>query len=174
MGYGDRTVTGGRVVEASVLLQKLQARYQAVSLPGLMGISAPPLNDVPSSPWMMIRPARDLPNRYVRSRARGQMVDFPIEVILLVATNGEQPREEARLDPLIPLVIDAVTPEACDMDIADILKVNSSEIDHLYTEVVVERRVVEWGAKYCYGAYITFDSVIRRQPLAPQLRGVTP
>lgn len=161
-------------MEVETLLTNLKSRYEQVDIPGLAGVSYPPENSVSASPWLVLRQARDIPGRYIRRRARGQMVEVPIEAIILVATNGDQPREEARIDPLIPMVIDAVNPEAWGRDIADILKVDSSEIDHLFTEATVERRPVEWGTQYCYAAYITFDAVIRRQPKPLEIREVTP
>ena len=161
-------------MEPEELLIAMKEWAQRVNITGLVGVSYPPLNHIPQSPWLMLRQARDDSGVFVQRTGAGQRVDVPVEAILLITAQGDQPREEARLDPLVPQVVDTFDPGAWDMDIADMLGLESSEIEHVFTEARFRREPVQWGQQECFAAYITFDAVIRRTPKALPLKGVHP
>ena len=150
------------------LLIAIRDRLQRVEIAGLdpAAIFYPPIAGVPVSPCVMIRMKRDQSTVVERSRAAGQMISVGVEIIILVAASTNSPRDEARIDPLIAPIIDTFDPDASGEDIADLLRVNSSEIDHVFTRVPINRLPVDWAGTDCYAAYISFDSVIRRRAVA--------
>lgn len=155
------------------LMIAIANRLKAVEIAGLNvdAIHYPIVNTLDITPAVMIRQRREDPTRVTRQRAAGQTIDVGIEIIVLVKATDNQPRDEARIDPLIAPIIDAFDPDASGEDIGDMLGVNSDEIDHVWSEAVVTRTPVEWVGINCYAAYIGFDAVIRHRPIAPTLRG---
>lgn len=147
------------------LLAAMRDRLQRLEIPGLEPdmVFYPAVNGVPGSPCAMLRMRRDQSTAMERTRAAGQMFTVGVEVIVLVAATTNTPRDEARIDPLIHPIIDAFDPDATGEDIGDMLLVDSSEIDHAFTRVVVNRQPVEWAGVPCYAAYIAFDPVIRHR-----------
>lgn len=146
------------------LLTAMSKRLEAVDIPGLRGVSYPVIDRVPASPWVMLRQGENFPSVYTRTRGKGEQVSVQVEAVLLIASTPETPRDQTALDRLIEPIIDTFDPQAWGMDIADLLKVNSSEIDHVFTIANVTRSQMEWGTQFCHAATIQFDAVIRRQP----------
>src|SRR5690606_25763472 len=77
------------------------------SIPGIVGASYPADNYVRESPWAMVRQALRIPEIREKARYGAQIVTAPIEIVLLVVSSEDAPRDAARLDPLISPVLDA-------------------------------------------------------------------
>lgn len=130
---------------------------------GLAGVSYPQDNTVPASPWVMIRQSRTLPTTYTK-RSALQMVQLNIEVIVLVVSQEETPREEARLDALVDPILDLFDANATGGNINHAFPDLLEPVDRIWDAATVIRQPVNWSGQYCYAAYISLDALFRRTP----------
>lgn len=135
-------------------------------IPTLPGASYPALDRVPQSPWAMVRQSPQQPTRYVKARAGKVQVLPMIEVVLLIVSDLNKPREEARLDPLIGQVLDALS-LGPDGDSYGVLMPDLPDhLDRVWDDATVQRGTMTWGKQECYAAAITVNPLFYRHALA--------
>lgn len=144
----------------AAVANRIEAHKSALTLEG---VSYPVLNTVPSSPWLMVRQSRNLPTRYEK-RATTQIVHLSIELIILVATQQENQREEQRIDGLVEPVLDLFDATAVGGNINHAFPDLPEPIDRIWQDAPVVRQPVQWGEQFCYAAYITLDAQFSRKP----------
>ncbi len=130
-------------------------------LPLLAGASRPD-NDFPESPWAFVRESHQTPTRYEKARAGEQVVYPMIDVVILVKSQAEQPREETRIDPLVNQVLDLFDVNAYGT-VNDMMPSLSGHVDRVWHEAPVVRGAIKWGAFECFGAIITMDAKFHRK-----------
>lgn len=126
-------------------------------LPGLTGgAHYPARNVVERSPVAMIRQSLLFPTVVDMARF-GHAIWFPmIDVVLLVAGTDKEPQQAARLDPLIPAVLDAFDPSRTEVPLQDV-------VNRWWKEPRIRRGAGPWGATgHCYHAIVTLDAQFAR------------
>jgi hypothetical protein len=143
-------------MELDALLHAVADRV--ATLPGLTGgAHYPPGNAVPVSPVAMIRLSPLIPTT-VEPRFGEQLWLPMIDVVLLVASAENRPGDAARLDPLIPAVLDLFDAGrgAQPLDVP-------GHVDRIWHTAQVRRGAGPWGSTgYCHTAVITLDGKFRR------------
>jgi len=154
-------------MDIPALMQAIAERI--AQIPDLPGASYPALNAVPKSPWAMVRQSPQQPTRYTKGRAGVQVVLPMIEVVLLIESQLDKPREEARLDPLIAQVLDALSlgPDGKAYD--DLLPNLPGHVDRIWSDATVQRGTMKWGQQDCYAAAITLDGEFKRKTHAMEV-----
>lgn len=148
------------------LMDAIAARLR--DLPGLPGASYPADNQLPASPWIMVRQA-DEPTRYEKQRFGAQLVTAYIDVVILVASSRETPRDQARLDGLPEIVLDAFDMSLTGGTAAELVpalvETPGDDLRRLWTEAAVERGTIQWGPQFCYAAIVRLDAQFERRPV---------
>lgn len=131
-------------------------------IPDFAGVSYPIRNDVPSSPWVMVKQSDQRPTVYEKQAAR-QVVHAFIDVVILVKSQEETPREQTKIDTLIAPVLDLFDANAVGGNINQAFPNLPDPIDRVWQDATVQRFAVNWGsAGFCYAARITLDSQFKR------------
>lgn len=121
-------------------------------------------NRVPASPWAMVMQSTRRPTVYEKQAGR-QVVRPFIDVVILVASQEETPREQTRIDTLISPVLDLFDANAVGGNINHAFPDLPGAIDRIWNEATVERYASNWGSTgFCYAARITLDAQFRRIP----------
>lgn len=136
-------------------------------MPELAGASYPPLDHVPESPWAMVRQA-DEPTTYAKRRFGAQEATVYLDVILLVASSRETPRDQARLDGLPERVLDvfdaSLTGGSAAELVPSLVPPPGADLHRLWNEAQVSRLTATWGTQFCYAAIVRLDVTYTRPP----------
>lgn len=152
------------------LLTAIAARIdQRKSALGLMGVSYPALNSVPSSPWAMVRTSPVAPSTIEKARAGVQIVRPRIDIVVLVVSDVTRPADAARLDGVVEPILDLFDANANGGNVNTAFSgLLSASVDHIWHEAVIRRMPLKWGeAGYCHAAILTLDSEYQRKAQVP-------
>lgn len=126
------------------------------------GVSYPARNDIPRSPWVMVKQSDTRPTIYEKKAARQQVMPF-IDVLILVKSQAETPREQAKIDTLISPVLDLFDANAVGGNINRAFPDLPDPVGRIWLNATVQRQAIDWGtAGFCYAARITLDSAFTR------------
>lgn len=148
-------------MDVPTLMNAIVARLDL--LPGLAGASRSD-NDFPASPWAFVRESHNTPTRYVKARAGVVEVLPMIDVVILVKSQMDQPREEVRIDPLIAQVLDLFDLRATGGTVNDLMDELPGHVDRVWHDASVVRGAIKWGQFECFGAVVTLDGKFMRTP----------
>ncbi len=134
-------------------------------MPVFAGVSYPIRDDVPAGPWAMVRQSELRPTVYEKRPGRHLVKPF-IEVLILIPSHLETPREQAKLDPLPTQVLDLFDANTVGGNINHAFPDLPGPIDRVWNDATVQRQALEWGKgrRFCYAARITLDSQFERKP----------
>ena len=131
------------------------------------GVSYPPENHVPASPWIMVRQA-DEPAQ-VEKRPGRSLVTAYVDVVALVASSEETPRDQARLDGIPEIILDAfdmsLTGGSAAELVPSLIVPSGAVLNRLWTDATVTRGVIQWGGQFCYAAVTRLDVQYERRPV---------
>jgi hypothetical protein len=134
----------------------------------LEGANYPPRNDVPSSPWAMVRQSLRIPAIYEKARYGRQEVSVPIDIVVLVTAEQDNQRDAARLDPVISPILDTFdvsrTGGAAIRTLPDLQETDTAKLRQIWNQARVERGPLKWGTQHCHAALIRLDVVFQRTP----------
>lgn len=136
---------------------------------GLEGVSYPPINYVPSSPWLMVRQSLVAQTQITKGLAGKQVVKPSIDLLALVVADPMKPAEASRLDHLVHPLLDLFDANANGGNVnyafSGILQGN---VDWVWNEAMVRRGTIPWGESgECHALIITLDSEFKRKALLP-------
>lgn len=136
-------------------------------IPGLVaGASYPPENHVPASPWIMVRQG-DEP-ALVEKRPGRSLVTAYVDVLVLVASSEDTPRDQARLDGIPEVILDAfdasLTGGSAEELVPSLETPSGAVLNRLWTDATISRAVVRWGTQFCYAAVVRLDVQYERRP----------
>lgn len=134
-------------------------------LPALAGVSYPVENRVPASPWAMVKQSDQRPTEYEKQAGR-QLVRAFIDIVVLVESQEETPREQTKIDTLVTPILDLFDANAVGGNINNAFPDLPEPIDRVWLNATVQRYVSNWGQTgFCYAARITLDSTFKRQAI---------
>lgn len=136
---------------------------------GLEGVSSPAINNIPASPWCMIRQSMAMPSFVEKSRAGKQLVMPQIDIVLLVVSDEQRPGDASRLDGLIDPILDLFDANAYGGNVNTAFTgLLDESIDRVWQSAQIRRMAIEWGeAGYCHAAIITLDAQFARRASLP-------
>ena len=136
---------------------------------GLVGVSSPAINNVPKSPWCMVRQSMAMPSLIEKGRAGLQIVRPRIDIVLLVVSDEKRPGDASRLDGLVDPILDLFDANAYGGNVnAAFTGLLTQSVDRIWQEASVRRLALEWGeAGYCHAAIITLDAQFSRRASLP-------
>lgn len=149
------------------LMRAIAARIDAhKDTLGIEGVSYPPINIVPRSPWVMVRRSNTIPSTVQKARL-GQQVHLPmIDIVVLVTSDVTRPSDAARLDGLEAPILDLFDASATGGNVGTALPSLDGHVDRVWDDIPSIRTTpVEWGeAGYCHAMIITLNGKYRRTP----------
>ena len=136
---------------------------------GLEGVSYPPLNRVPRSPWLMVRQSMTGQSVIAMASMGLQSVRPTIDLVALVVADPKKPAESARLDaiphPLLDLFDGKVNGGNVNYAFEGLL---DGTISRAWSEAVVRRATIPWGESGdCHALIITIDPEFQRKAILP-------
>lgn len=136
---------------------------------GVEGVSYPPLNYVPKSPWVMIRQSITGQTLVTKERAGLQVVKPSIDLVALVKADPLKPGEAARLDGIQHPLLDLFDANANSGNVNYAFTgVLNDSITRVWNGALVRRGIIEWGeSKDCHALIITLDSEFQRRADLP-------
>lgn len=142
---------------------------QKKHLIGLEGVSYPAINYVPASPWVMVRQSLTAPGQVAKARAGLQMVEIPVDLVVLVASNAQQPDDAARLDTVLHPLLDLFDANAHGGNVNYAFSgVLTESVDRVWNTARPRRAVLDWGETgFCHALIITLDSAFQRRAFLP-------
>lgn len=119
----------------------------------------PALNQVETSPTVMIRQSNEQPTTYEKARLGQQVVLPRIDVVILVVQikDNERPRDESLIDTLITPILDLFDASASGGSVNDRLPGLKGHVDRVWHTASIKRGVIDWAGQKCYGAVVTLD-----------------
>lgn len=143
----------------SDLLTAIAAKVNTI--PGLTGgAHYPALNVVERSPTAMIRLSPLQPTMPENARFGQQVWTIYVDVMLLVDSNETRPGDAARLDPLIPKVLDLFDPSSSTYSKDAV----PSDVDRVWHTGQIRVGADNYGATgYCHFAIVTLDGKFHRR-----------
>lgn len=138
------------------LMTSIATRLRLV--PGLVEVYYPKPNTIAKSPCAVLIDGggQGGPTVY-RQDMRRHLVLPHITIRVLVKSLKQTPREESRLDELVPRIIGALDPVAAGGSVSAILPGLSGHVDRLWSEVQVFRGETDYAGEVCYAADIVID-----------------
>lgn len=144
---------------------------------GIDGASYPPLNRVPSSPWVMVRQSMTGITQVTKARAGQQVVSPAIDLVGLVVANPLKPAEAARLDRILHPLLDLFDANANGGNVNYAFsglrdesgdRIWKDNVDRIWNEAMVRRATVKWGESGdCHALVITLDAQFMRKAVMP-------
>lgn len=136
---------------------------------GLEGVSYPPLNHVPSSPWLMVQQSLTRPTSVAKARAGLQIVLPGIDLVALVVADANKPSEAARLDSLMHPLLDLFDANANGGNVNTAFRgVLSESVDRVWNDASIRRALIPWGESgHCHAMIITLDAEFQRRAELP-------
>jgi hypothetical protein len=132
-------------------------------IPDFAGVSYPIRDTVPASPWAMIKQSDQQATIYEKQAGRQVVMPF-IDIVILVKSQEETPREQTKIDTLVTPVLDLFDANTVGGNINAAFPDLPGPIDRVWLNATVQRFAVNWGSSgFCYAARITLDSQFRRQ-----------
>lgn len=148
------------------IAQVIDAKKAAI---GLEGVSYPPLNNVPKSPWLMVRQSITGMTQVTKERAGMQVVKPSIDLVALVVADPLKPGEAARLDALQHPLLDLFDANANGGNVNYAFTGALDEsITRVWNEALVRRGTIKYGESGdCHALIITLDSEFQRKAELP-------
>lgn len=136
---------------------------------GLEGVSYPPENYVPASPWLMLRQSMYVPGSISKARAGLQVVQPSIDLVFLVTTDGKSPGDASRLDKLVHPVLDLFDANANGGNVNYAFTgILTENVDRVWNDAPIRRATIPWGeTPICHALIITLDSEFQRRAELP-------
>lgn len=127
------------------------------------GVSCPPINTVPRSPWAMVRTSATFPTTVEKARL-GQQVWLPsIDVVVLVRSDQKRPADAARLDHVLTPLLDLFDMENADPATNTLFPGIGGHVDRVWNVAQVRQMALDWGeAGFCHALIVTLDAKFRR------------
>lgn len=146
------------------IADRIDANKEALKIEG---VSYPPINTVPKSPWAMVRTSQAIPSTVEKARL-GQQVWLPaIDVVVLVRSDVKRPADAARLDAVLTPLLDLFDASHEGGAMNTLMPGLSGHVDRVWNTTVHRIAPIEWGeAGYCFALIVTFDAKFRRSPEA--------
>lgn len=157
-------MTDGELMAA--IAQRIDTKKVAI---GLEGASYPPLNYVPSSPWLMVRPSLYAVTQITKARAGLQVVAPAIDLVALVKADPKKPAEASRLDGLEHSLLDVFDANANGGNVNYAFSgLLTDSVSRVWNEAMVRRATISWGESgECHALIITLDSEFQRKAIMP-------
>lgn len=136
---------------------------------GLEGVSYPPENRVPRSPWLMIRQSITGTTQVTKERAGLQVVKPAIDLVALVTADPKKPADASRLDKIQHPLLDLFDANANGGNVNYAFSgVLDESITRVWNEALVRRGIIPWGESGdCHALIITLDSEFKRKAELP-------
>lgn len=136
---------------------------------GIDGASYPPLNRVPSSPWVMVRQSMTGITQVAKARAGQQVVSPAIDLVGLIVADPRKPAEAARLDLILHPLLDLFDANANGGNVNYAFSgLLDDNVDRIWNEAMVRRATVKWGESGdCHALVITLDAQFMRKAVMP-------
>lgn len=146
------------------IADRIDANKEALKIEG---VSYPPINTVPKSPWAMVRTSQAIPSTVEKARL-GQQVWLPaIDVVVLVRSDVKRPADAARLDAVLTPLLDLFDASNADGATNTLFPGLDGHVDRVWDAANIRQLALTWGeAGFCHALIVTFNAKFKRSPEA--------